>query len=209
MAIWVRGVLAEEYDVPRSSVNWLAVTSSSQRTKIAPTVLEIPRDFVPKIIQAWEELDGYPHNLDWNECFLLSLLENRQLDAVVSFHPKIASPRIRPLLTTEDKLWSYHQKTRIYPINHIFVLRKELLPQFPETVAVLEAGFHEARRDWTKYLFEAERQGAEKEMAKLGWDPFAYHLTDVERLTLERFIAYLDEENLISERLSCNELFPG
>jgi 4,5-dihydroxyphthalate decarboxylase len=207
MALWARGVLNDAYKRPRSSVAWFAVAPSSQRTKILPTVLEIPGDYAADDIEAWEELDGYPHMLDRQECFLLNLLENRDLDAVVSFHPKIASPKIRPLLRAEDDIWSHYQRTGIYPINHIFVLRSELLPQFADIVEILSAGFKEARNRWTAYLRNDEREAAEKEMSRLGWDPFAYRLTEVERRTLERFIAYLDEEGLIPEKISCDDLF--
>lgn len=207
MAIWMRGVLAEEYHVPRSSVAWFAVTSSSQTTKISPTVLEIPPDFTAEDVIAWEELDGYPHKLDRKECFVLSLLESGQLDAAVSFHAKIVSAKVAPLVKTEDELWLHYQRTGIYPVNHIFVLRKELLLRFPHLVDALLAGFREARNDWMRYFRDGDRRAMEKEIERLGWDPFAYRLTEVERKTLEAFITYLAEENLISEKLSCDELF--
>jgi 4,5-dihydroxyphthalate decarboxylase len=174
---------------------------------MSPTVLEIPADFIAEDIIAWEELDGYPHKLDRKECFLLSLLEQRKLDAVVSFHAKIVSAKIAPLVKTEDEFWLHYQRTGIYPVNHIFVLRKELSPQFPHLVEALLAGLREARNDWVRYLDDGEREAMEKEIERLGWDPFAYRLTEVERKTLEAFITYLAEEKLISERLSCDELF--
>ncbi len=206
-ALWARGVLNEEFKCPRSSVAWFAVAPSSKRTKISPTILEIPSDYAADDIEAWEELDGYPHRLDRQECFLFSLLERGGLDAVVSFHPKIVSPKIRPLVRTEDEFWSHYHRTGIYPINHVFVLRKELLPQFPDITGVLLAGFKEARDHWTQYLHSAERKAMEKEIERLGRDPFAYQLTEIERRTLERFVAYLDEEDFIFEKLSCDELF--
>jgi 4,5-dihydroxyphthalate decarboxylase len=207
MAIWVRGVLAEEYDVPRSSVAWHALTSSSRPTKVSPATLEIPGDFTADKIEAWEELDGYAHALDRPECFLLSLLERRELDAVVSFHAKIAYPKIRQLFRTEDEIWSHFQKTGVYPINHVFVLRKELLTKFPDIGEVLSEGLRHARNLWGDYLPSGERLAAENKMSRLGQDPFAYRLTDTERRSLEKFIDYLDEEGLIPEKIACDDLF--
>jgi 4,5-dihydroxyphthalate decarboxylase len=207
MAIWVRGVLAEEYSVPRSSIAWFAVTPSLQRTKISPTVLAVPDGFVAEDIKAWEELDGYPHKLDRHECFLLSLLENRQLDAVISFHPGIASSKIRPLVASENDLWSHYQRSGIYPINHLFVLRKELLPQFPDIAEVLMASFKQARTHWREYLRDEEREAMDKEMARLRSDPFAYRLTEGETKTLETFIGYLHEEDLVPKNVSSDQLF--
>lgn len=207
MAIWMRGILAEEYDFPRSSVAWHALTSSSRPTKVSPAILEIPGDFTADKIEAREELDGYPHKLDRQECFLFYQLERRELDAVVSFHPNIADPKIRTLFHSEDEIWSHFQKTRVYPINHIFVLRNELLPRFPGIVEILPEGMRQARNLWGEYLPRGERSAAENEMSRLGEDPFAYRLTDVERRTLDKFIDYLDEEGLVPEKIACDELF--
>jgi 4,5-dihydroxyphthalate decarboxylase len=207
MAIWMKGILAEEYDVPRSSVAWHALTSSSRPTKVSPATLEIPGDFTADKIEAWEELDGYPHPLDRQECFLFYQLERRKLDAVVSFHPKIADPKIKPLFRTEDEIWSNFQKTGVYPINHIFVLGNELLSRFPGMAEALPEGLRHARNLWGEYLPRGDRLAAENEMSRLGHDPFAYRLTDTERRSLEKFIDYLDEEGLIPEKIACDDLF--
>ena len=203
MAVWARGVLGEEYDLSRSSPVWFTLTSSSQRTQ----VIEIPKEFMGKEIQAWEELDGYSHNLDRRECFLVSLLEIGDLDAIVSFHPRIASNSIRPLVNSEDDFWSYYQKKKIYPINHVFAVREEIFSEFPNIGQVLLSTFKEARKLWVDYLPDEKRDAIEKEMEKLGWDPFACHLGEIEKRTLEAFIGYLLEETLILQKLPVEKLF--
>jgi 4,5-dihydroxyphthalate decarboxylase len=47
----------------------------------------------------------------------------------------------------------------------------------------------------------------ENEIDKLGWDPFAYGLGEVEKRTLETFMDYLLKDGLISRRMSVEELF--
>ncbi len=44
-------------------------------------------------------------------------------------------------------------------------------------------------------------------MDKLNWDPFAYHLGEVEKNSLETFIDYLYKEQKISRKISLDKLF--
>ena len=207
MAVWMRGILSQVYGFSRSAPLWVTLTAPSQKAQVATQLLEIPEKFSDEQMQAWEELDGYPHNLDRRERFLVSLLEKEELNAVVSFHPKIASPRIRPLLGGEDELWCHYQSNGVYPINHLFVIREELCGGFPNIIDELVTFFKKSRECWVDYLPAEKRATMEREVAKLSWDPFAYRLGDTERQTLETFIGYLVEENLISQKLSVDQLF--
>lgn len=207
MAVWMRGVLDDEYQLSRSSPIWFTLTSSSQRTQLETKLIEIPKEFVGEEIEAWEELDGYSHNLDRREVFLISLLEKGELDAVVSFQTRIASDPIRPLLPTEDKFWSHYQKKGVYPINHLFVMQEDLFSEFPNIGEVLLLAFKEARKLWVDYLPQENREAMEKDVERLGWDPFAYHCGEVEKRTLETFIDYLLKEKMISLKLPLDKLF--
>jgi len=207
MALWIRGLLSDIYGLSRSEPLWFSLISPSQKAQVTTKVLDLPKKFSGEQIQAWEELDGYPHKLNRRERFLVLLLEKRELDAVISFHPTIASPRIRPLLGSEDEFWSHYQKKGVYPINHLFVIREELFSTFPNVASELVTFFKKAREFWLDYLPTERRATMEREMARLGWDPFAYRLGDTERRTLETLIGYLVEEKLISKKLSVNELF--
>ncbi len=44
-------------------------------------------------------------------------------------------------------------------------------------------------------------------MDRLSWDPFAYHLGEVEKKSLETFIDYLQKEQKISRKISLDEIF--
>ncbi|HXV79092.1 MAG TPA: ABC transporter substrate-binding protein [Candidatus Binatia bacterium] len=204
MAVWMRGVLMDGYGVDFSSVQWFSVSGSSQHTQS----LNIPAEFSPEKIQAWEELDGYPHELDRRETFLLSLLNRGALDAVVSFQARIDCERTRPLLP-EDQLWSHPLNLRIYPINHLFVVKTEVLQEFPTITDSLLSAFREARRSWTAYQPEGEQKGFEREMAQLGYDPFGYRLGEVEKTTVGTFVGYLEREKLIPRKLGLDGLFYG
>ncbi len=202
MAVWMRGILSDGYGFDCSSVQWFTVSGSSD----AAQSLNIPDEFSEEGIQAWEELDGYPHALDRRETFLLSLLNQGALDAVVSFQARIDCERMRPLLH-EDSLWSHPLNSQIYPINHLFVVKTDVVHKSPAITASLLSTFREARGLWKNYQSLGERQGFERETAKLGYDPFAYRLGEVEKTTLETFVGYLEREKLISRKPGLNELF--
>jgi 4,5-dihydroxyphthalate decarboxylase len=203
-AVWMRGFLCDAYGLDASSVQWLTLTGSSDNAQS----LRIPDELLTENIQAWEELDGYPHELDRRESFLLSLLDRKALDAVVSFQVKIENERIRPLLH-EDEIWSCPLNRQIYPINHLFVIKTDAIAKFPAIAESLLLSFRDARRLWTNYQPLAERQAFESELAKLGYDPFAYCLTEVEKTTLQTFVGYLEKEKLMAPKLRLDELFHG
>lgn len=204
MAVWVRGVLRDGYGVDSSSVQWFTISGSSHHSQS----LNIPDEFTAGKIPAWEELDGYPHELDRRETFLLSLLNRGALDAVVSFQARIDCERTRPLLR-EDRLWSHPLNSRIYPINHLFAVKTDVVQKFPTIADSLLSAFREARRSWTAYQPQGERKAFEREMAQLGFDPFGCHLGEVEKRTLETFVGYLQREKLIPRKLGLDEVFYG
>jgi 4,5-dihydroxyphthalate decarboxylase len=207
MATWMRGVLEEEYQLSRSSLQWFTLTPSSQKTHVENRLAEIPREFVEEEIEVWEELDGFAHTLERRELFLISLLEKGELDAVVSYKTRIAADKIRPLLPAEDLFWSHYQKKGVYPINHIFVLQEEIFREIPNIGEVLLSTFKESRKLWLDYLPDDKRGAMEAEMDRLSWDPFAYHLGEVEKRSLETFIDYLVKEKMILRKISLDKLF--
>jgi 4,5-dihydroxyphthalate decarboxylase len=203
MAVWVRGVLADEYELTPASVRWFTLGSSQHGSQ----AVTIPDDFAVAGRRAWEELDGYAHDLDRRESFLFSLLERKELDAVISFQARVDDGKFRPLLREEEEFWRHYRKTGVYPINHLFVIREEILNENPADAAALLALFGEARSLWTDYLPQKERAAIENEIEHLGWDPFAYRLGDVEKTSLQAFVVYLYREQMISRKLAVEEVF--
>ncbi len=207
MPTWLRGVLDEEYQLSRSSPLWITLSPSFPETHDEMTVIQIPKEFVGEEMEAWEELDGYSHKLDRRERFLLSLMEKGEADAVISYQVRIGSNQFSTLLQTEDGFWSHYHRTGVYPINHIFVVQEDLVSEIPNVGEILLSTLREARKLWVDYLPKENRRAMEYEMDRLGWDPFAYHLGEVERKTLETFVDYLLKDKMISRKISLEELF--
>jgi len=206
MATWMRGILEQEYSLPRSGPAWFTLTPSATRTGFKPTLLEMPSGYAGAHSRAREELDGYSHELEQPEAFLLSLMKQGELDAVVSYQTRLEAKDIQTLLSTEELFESPDRGNGVYPINHIFVVRESTLKEFPGIGNSLWSILNEARKLWRNYLPQAEREPMEKELARLGWDPFAYRLGDLEKHTLETFVDFLLDEKRITRRLAVEEL---
>ena len=136
-------------------------------------------------------------------------MEKGELDAVVYYKTRIAADKIRPLLPAEDLFWPHYQKKGVYPINHIFVLQEKIFREIPKIGEVLLSTFKESRKLWLDYLPDDKRGAMEAEMNRLSWDPFAYHLGEVEKRSLESFIDYLTKgendspEDFPGQTISC------
>ncbi len=134
-------------------------------------------------------------------------MEKGEVDAVISYQVRIGSNQLRPLLRTEEEFGSHYHRRGIYPINHIFVVKEDVVSEIPNIGEILLSTLREARKLWVDYLPKENREAMEYEMDRLGWDPFAYHLGEVERRTLETFIDYLLKDKLISRKFPLEELF--
>jgi 4,5-dihydroxyphthalate decarboxylase len=203
MATWMRGVLADEYGLSPASARWFTLGSPHHGGQ----VVAIPDGFSAARVRAWEELDGYCHELDRRESFLFSLLERNELDTVISFQARVAGGKFRPLLREEEEFWRHYRRSGVYPINHLFVIREEILKENPAHAATLLLLLRESRSLWTDYLPQEERAAIESEIEHLGWDPFAYRLGDVEKTSLQTFAEYLYREQMIFHKLAADELF--
>jgi len=89
------------------------------------------------------------------------------------------------------------------------VLQEEIFREIPNIGEVLLSTFKESRKLWLDYLPGDKRGAMEAEMDKLNWDPFAYHLGEVEKRSLESFIDYLTKgendspEDFPGQTISC------
>ena len=88
----------------------------------------------------------------------------------------------------------------------IFVVRESIFDGFSGIGEVLLAILKESRELWQNYLPENQREPAETELARLGWDPFAYRLGEVEKRALETFVDFLLDEKRISRGLTVEDL---
>jgi 4,5-dihydroxyphthalate decarboxylase len=208
-AIWMRGMLIDEYSVSASSTNWY-VASMHHWDDADPGATVEPRDgsVIRRIETAGKNaseracqalFDGEVDALGVTESQLPTLLANEQVGRV------FANPR--------EVEASYFRATRILPIMHVIALRKDLAnlhPELPEKLFRLYADAKRWAQQWRRAipsLVEAwPNHYLSEEREIFQTDPWAYGL-EANRHVLDRFLGYCYAQGVSAKRISPEELF--
>jgi 4,5-dihydroxyphthalate decarboxylase len=192
-AVWFRGLLEEEYGVDPDSILW--VTHAKQRFPF------------PKGVRV-ETTHGA----------LEDLLCEGAIDAMLAVGSKDArlpsgERRLRPLLhdaLAEEK--EYYQRTGIYPINHVVVIRSDVLENHPGAAAAVCAAYQHAKQR----AYERQLATTLVPWGKLHWadtfemfggDPLPYGLDATNRLVVGRLARYLREQRFVAEEPDLESVF--
>ncbi|UPJ71902.1 PhnD/SsuA/transferrin family substrate-binding protein [Bradyrhizobium sp. 187] len=194
-AVWLRGLLNEEYGVHWRDVNW--VSSKAQR-------------FTPPA--------GV--NLSATEQDIEELLIAGKLDAAMLFPPKEFSKRegnraLRTLLPNAKEVErEYFQRMQIFPIMHTVVARKEAISGEPEGLKRIFDAYSLAKKNalkrklGTTFLPWSDRVWSEI-LDDFDGDSHPYGLTASNRRVIELLIGYLNEQGFIPNRPTVEALFPS
>ncbi len=198
-AVYMRGLLQHEYGVNLKSIKWVQGRTDRLKRKL------------PDDIQVEQAPPGTE---------LGDLLEQGELDFVMSANNPLAfrrgSPkvvRLFPDYINEEK--AYYKRTKIYPIMHTIVIRRDVYERDPWVALSLYKAFCAAKERCYRMLQEAGSPKAsfawlqpliEEEQSIFGPDWFPYGLEN-NRPTLEALTLYAHEHGLTDRRLSVEELF--
>jgi 4,5-dihydroxyphthalate decarboxylase len=197
-SVWMRGILEEHFGVPHRELTWFTDREEDIEFTPAPG-LKIER--IP------------PHkSLD-------QMLAEGELDAMISPNfprPFLkGDPRVARLFPDYKKAeQDYFQRTGIFPIMHVTVVRREILDRHPWVAATLARAFQQAKQ----IAYDRVRNPRvvplawfsaawEEQTALLGRDPWAYGLGSGNRKTLETAIRYAHQQGLIGHQIPVDELF--
>lgn len=201
--LWLRGMLADDHGVTRESIDWVAAglhapVLENRATMTLPDGIRVERS---------------PETLD-------ALLAAGAIDAVMS----PGAPRCFLQATAPvARMWpeprsvelEYWQRTHLFPIMHVLVVRRALLEAHPDLPDALYAAFEEARRlaaadliarDFPKVALPWLSDHANAARAALGGDHWTYGL-EANRATLETMLRYAEADGLTPQRLTPDEIF--
>ena len=120
-AIWIRGLLQHEYGVDLSKVRWVQGALKQPGAHGSPTV-------APLLKQPDIEINRSGHSLS-------KLLAEGEVDAVISSRPVEAigtNPDIARLFPNYREVEKdYYRRTRIFPIMHLIVIRRDVHEAHP------------------------------------------------------------------------------
>ena len=207
--IWPKGILADDYGVTPDQSRW--IVGGADRPMA-------PFDFVPFLHPADVDVTPAPEGKA-----LGPMLESGEIDALMSaVMPQCVlngSPQVAPLFPDYEAVErEYYARTRIYPIMHTVVIRKDLLAQHPGLARAIYRGFCDAKDiamehyrrgrmeqhmdlmvPWFTPLYDKNRR-----LLPDDWWPYG---VGANRTTIDTFLRYSFEQGLSKRRLTCEDIF--
>ena len=203
--VWIRGILSDEYKVPVPSVAYLRGGEETPGRTEKQTVT-LP----PEI-----RLENIPQDKT-----LSRMLHDGEIDAIYS--PRSPSSlgqgkgNVRRLFEDYEAVErEYYMRTKIFPIMHTVVIRRELHEKHPWVAQSLYKAFLQAKQEAYEDLFETAAlkfmlpwliRNAEDTRELMGEDFWSYGL-EPNAHGLATFLRYSHEQGLAKRLLTPQELF--
>jgi len=203
--VWIRGILADRHGVPVDSVEY---RTGGQETP-------------GRIEKAAVDLGGRIRIRPVSEGATLSaLLADGSIDALYS--PRVPSSfstgdgRVRRMFrdpVTAEK--EYYEETRIFPIMHVVVVRRDVYERDRWVARSLTKALTRAKDEAMANLYDSSAlrfmlpwliHGVEEARSLIGADYWSYGLAANEH-TLDTFLRYHHEQGLSQRRFAPSELF--
>jgi 4,5-dihydroxyphthalate decarboxylase len=192
--VWARSVLADQYGVDLDSITWV-LSGDEHVAEYVP-----PANVVPI---------GPGRTLE-------EMLASGELAAVVGVD--IDSPHVRTLIPDADEVaYAALQQRGLWPINHLVVIRDELLEQHPDLAVQVFDAFARSKQHYVEQL----RAGTLAEPTKTdrmhqrvmeltGWDdPLPYGI-EPNRQVLEELIRSAVDQKILDRAPRLDDVFaPG
>ncbi len=203
--VWIRGILSDDYNVPVSSVTYLR-GGEEEPGRTEKQMVSLPPEIRLENIGEGNTLSR--------------MLEDGEIDAVYS--PRMPScfargtGNVRRLFEDYETVEKeYFQRTRIFPIMHTVVIRREIYEKNPWVAQSLYKAFVLAQRETYEDLFETGAlkfmlpwliRYAEDTRELMGKDFWPYGFEPNVHV-LSTFLRYSFEQGLSKRLLTPQELF--
>ena len=198
VGLWARGILQEYHGVGPEDCQWFTSEPESEDA-------------------GFQAPDGV--NITLANQSTEQMLLRGELDALIppnivpSFRNR--DPRIRRVFhDIRATVNEYFRQTRIFPITHTLVVRQELFDKQPWLVASLLKAFADMEEVCRKSYEYAKRSAfpsavliLEEEEELFGGNPWGHGLTPENRVVLEKFVQYANEQGYIPNRPALSDLF--
>lgn len=196
-AVWMKGILEEDYGVDLSSIRWVS---------------EFTEGYLGSGTPEGVRLDPLPEGAS-----LHSMLVAGELDAVISTgtwapfnHPDVTF--LFPAYWDDER--EFYSRTRCFPIMHVLVVREELLEREPWVARSLYDAWMRSKQeayDWLAWqrIHQSSmwfRHLWEEEQAVSGGDPYKWGFKGT-RHEVERLLGYSSRQGLIADTVRPEDLF--
>lgn len=203
--VWIRGILADEYGVPVDSVTYMT-GGEEEPGRSEKLKLDLPPNIRVQSIGPTQTL---------SQMLLAGEIDALQTARMPSSFVS-GGGRVRRLFENYvDVEKDYYRRTKIFPIMHTVVIRRELYEQHPWIAQSLYKAFRAAQRETYNDLYQtaalktmlpwliAHVEEARRELGDDFW-PYGFHEN---RAALATFLRYHFEQGLSKRLLEPEELF--
>ncbi len=188
--VWARGILEEEYGVDLKKVTW--VLSGDEHV----AEYKEPSNVI---------------SLDPGKTLEEALISG-DVDAVVG--AEIEHPDVAPLIPNpKERAYEALRNHGLYPINHLIVVKDELLSKYPDLAADLFNTFARSKALYVEKLREGSIENPTatdkmymKVMEITGSDPLPYGI-EKNRAMIEKLIDHAMSQSIIERRPDVDSLF--
>jgi len=188
--VWARGVLQHQYGVDLDTITWV-LSGDEHVAEYRPPVNVVPIEKGIKIAD---------------------LVASGELPAAIGL--EIESPDVKPLIPNAAEAGIEALRSRgHYPINHLIVVRDDLLDAHADLAPDIFKAFAEAKREYIRRLQSGQIENPtriddlhRRVMEITGRDPLPYGIAP-NRQALEELIQYLVEQHIIARPVTVEELF--
>jgi 4,5-dihydroxyphthalate decarboxylase len=192
--VWARGILAEEYGVDLNQVTWVPSGDEHVASYVAP----------PNVVPAVPGAD------------LAEMLLAGELDAVIGVDLSSSGdhPDVAPLIPEPEKaaLAALEQRG-FYPINHLIVVKDEVLQKYPDAGASLFEAFATAKREYVDALRDGTLDSTTAAdvtyravLRATGADPLPYGI-EPNRAMLDRLVDHAMSQRILRTPVDVDGLF--
>ena len=188
--LWARGVLQHQYGVDLDTITWV-LSGDEHVAEYRPPLNVVPIEKGKK---------------------MADLVASGELPAAIGL--EIESPDVKPLISNAAEAGIEALRSRgHYPINHLVVVKDELLDAHADLAPDIFNAFAEAKRDYIRRLQNSQIQNPTRidelhrqVMEITGRDPLPYGIAP-NRLAIEEIIQYALEQRIIDRPVTVEQLF--
>jgi len=205
-AVWVRGFLKDDYGVAPTDAQWFAGGQEEPGRRERLTI-QLPPEIKLSAIPEDKTLSG--------------LLEAGEIDALIaaripSCYAKGSAGVARLFPNYKETEIDYYRRTKIFPIMHVFVIKKELQERHHWIAQSLYRAFLSAKERSMEAMrasltpvcmipwLDAEIEQLDNIFGE-DWWPYG---VESNRPTLEALIRYMGEQGLLGGAVKVDDLFP-
>ena len=204
-AIFIRGLLSDEHGIDFSKNEWVEGDINSAKAHGNPTILPTAKKLSISANKSGKSLS--------------KMLEDGELQAIIGTGVPEAFGRnpdiVRLYPDYRAAEMEYYKRTKIFPIMHTVVIRRDVHEKHPFVASELYNAFDRSKnlalkkmnyRGTLRYMLPWMTAELDEINAVFGGDPWPYGV-EVNRPTLNALVRYLEEQGVIAKAPRVDDLF--